>query len=602
MLAAHRHKRARLLAPVTLVMIASVGYAHPLGNENIEHVSVLWIMPDRLEVDFLLLVAETPSMIAREEMDTNRDNRDTVGEQQAWCDKKATEFEAYLKATIDGEELGLHVVEEKVDPKTGRKTSPTKIIFKMPGFAGMPTYQLLIRYVGWYPERLGGGEHTITYGDATYTRNVGLKRITLERIPDVEVIPPHPAFWDDGPDPRMYEQYDPANLPQERSATVKFRVLGAPAGRPTTLPATRPAGRERLSEPGFPSSVKGRYQRQADRVVALLQGKWGLMMILTVTVLSFGWGAAHALMPGHAKTVVAAYLISQKGTYWHAMLLAIIVTITHTALVVILGLIVWGYQERNPALGPRLQLWLGTISGVLVAGMGVTLIWRAFTGRLVHHHRPDDHHHHDDKRSWLRKLFTHSHPHLPSHSHAHQHPHPQHEHDHALGHSHAHGHTHDHADAHRPSQDHEHVHPHVHDYAETSPPRSPSDQQLTIKLLLVLGITGGLVPCPTATIIMLLGIGANVVLGALYAVGVFSLGLALTLMLVGFLALSSRRFAARLLSDAEHEGELSGRGQRLMLQIVPTISGLAVFALGSAIAAHYVYRMQTGTALFSWLG
>jgi ABC-type nickel/cobalt efflux system permease component RcnA len=121
-------------------------------------------------------------------------------------------------------------------------------------------------------------------------------------------------------------------------------------------------------------------------------------------------------------------------------------------------------------------------------------------------------------------------------------------------------------------------------------------------MLLMLGITGGIVPCPTAMIIMLLGIGANVVLGALYAVGVFSLGLALTLMVIGFLALYSRRFAGKMLMDAEHEGELSGTGQKLMLQIIPAISGGVVVALGLAITAHYVHFLRTGRSLFPWLG
>ena len=121
-------------------------------------------------------------------------------------------------------------------------------------------------------------------------------------------------------------------------------------------------------------------------------------------------------------------------------------------------------------------------------------------------------------------------------------------------------------------------------------------------MLLLLGITGGIVPCPTATIIMLLGISANVVAGALYAVGIFSLGLALTLMLIGFLALSSRRIAARILSAARHEGELSTTGRRILLQTVPAISGAAVVALGLAIAANYVCHLVEGRPLIQWLG
>lgn len=123
-----------------------------------------------------------------------------------------------------------------------------------------------------------------------------------------------------------------------------------------------------------------------------------------------------------------------------------------------------------------------------------------------------------------------------------------------------------------------------------------------MRLLLVLGITGGIVPCPTATIIMLLGIGANVVAGALYAVAVFSVGLAMTLMLIGFLALSSRRVAARVLSDARHEGTMSPTGEKWLLGIVPAVSGAAVALLGGAITVHYLHLMKTGLPLFGWLG
>lgn len=117
-----------------------------------------------------------------------------------------------------------------------------------------------------------------------------------------------------------------------------------------------------------------------------------------------------------------------------------------------------------------------------------------------------------------------------------------------------------------------------------------------------MGITGGIVPCPTATIIMLLGIGANVVVGALYAVAVFSLGLALTLMLIGFLALSSRRFATRLMSDSDKAEPLSGGGRLILLRVVPAVSGLAVVLLGLAISANYFHYMRTGITLFRWMG
>jgi len=128
---------------------------------------------------------------------------------------------------------------------------------------------------------------------------------------------------------------------------------------------------------------------------------------------------------------------------------------------------------------------------------------------------------------------------------------------------------------------------------------------LSFQTLLVLGITGGIVPCPSATIIMFLGIGANVVGGALYAIAIFSLGLALTLMIIGSLALTSRRFAARIMSDARSEQsgqELSGAGRRILLQIVPVFSGLVVVCLGAMIATHYLCLMRNVPSPFPWMG
>jgi len=551
------HTRSRSVLPfvVAALLTASPAGAHPLGNDSVTHFNVLYLLPDRLEADLVLDIAETQSaIIRREEIDADKDGEDTAEEQKAWLERKTTDFARSLRVTIDGQPLSLEPIVPKTDPETGHP-STSRLILKMPGFAGMPTYRLLIRYAGLYPQALAPGQHTLIFEDVTYAQFAGLRRIILERTQGVEMIGPRPRFWDEGPDPFIYEQYDPVNLPQERKATVTFRLVGPPVGtapaavEPTPpdqhpkeavrAPAPQPAYMKSLVDPRNDPSRLSKYQRQAERVVGLLQGEWGLLVLVTVTALSFGWGAAHALMPGHAKTVVAAYLISQRGTYWQAVLLAVIVTITHTALVVCLGLVIWYCQARNPTLGPQLQLWLGIIAGLLVAGMGLTLVWRAVSGRLAHQHHG---HHHE-------------------------------------GH-HEHGHGH--------GRGHDHVH-------------APGDR-LSVRMLLVLGITGGIVPCPTATIIMLLGIGANVVLGALYAIGVFSLGLALTLMAIGSLALSSRRFAARIMSDSQREGELSGAGRRLLMQWIPAASGLVVVALGCAIATHYLYFMRTGRALFQWIG
>jgi len=583
-----------------LLGITPTADAHPLGNSSVTHFSVLWVLPDRLEVDLLLDIAEMPSaIIEQEEIDVDKDAFVTKEETQAWFNKKVTDYESLIKATIDGKQLKLKSVETAYDPVTGRKTSASKMIFMMPGFGNMPTYKLLIRYVAKYPKPFTQGQHTIYYEDTTYADNIGLRRIILQPTGSVEILPPHPEFYDPDLDPMIYEQYDPSKLPDERSATIKFRIKknasSAPAAASVkkdstttattqpaqttqphlanakTTPATQPAGDQTDAEmPQYASSFldprndpakTNKYYKQADQLVGMIKGEWRMTVFIMITLMSFGWGAAHALMPGHAKTLVAAYLISQKGTYRHAILLAIVVTVTHTALVVTLGLVIWAYQRTNPTLGANLQTWLGIVAGILVAGMGCVLIWRSLTGRITGHrqHDHDHHHHHRQDRPWYKKLFTHSHPETTPHSH-----------------------------------NHDHKHDHHHEHRDTQP--------VTNRTILVLGITGGIVPCPTATIIMLLGIGAREVAGALYAVCIFSLGLALTLMIIGFLALSSRHYASKLLSGKQRQGELSHTGRKLLLRIVPALSGAVVFALGAAITANYISYLYKGIPLFKWLG
>ena len=648
--------------------------AHPLGNDSITHFSVLYILPDRVELDFVLDIAETQSvLIQTNEMDTDKDGIDSREEQTAWLDRKAIEFIPHLRVAINDTPLAWTPVDEAIDPLTGHSEKNARFIDKMIGFAGMPTYRLLIRYVAPYPSPLEPGTHQITYKDAIYPQIPGLKRIILDRTgyvasvndeqlaelkqgrlaetllqkiarkrieidpdavveevdadqrwrihdgdniyvvqrdlekvriyttPGVRFIAPHPTFWDEGVNPMVYEQYAPDELPAETEATINFRVLEpfVATTTPTSAPATQPAiaANETQWPERFdaflendPSKIS-ESQSHAKHIIDLLsfegeQGSWGIVTLLTITALCFFWGAGHALMPGHAKTVVAAYLISQKGTYWHAIMLAIIVTVTHTALVVILGVVIWAYPGGVSA---ALQNLLGVVSGLLVAGMGAVLSWRALSGRILHHHHDHDHSH-DEDRPWYKKLFTHSHPHVPHHHH-HGDDHHHHHHDH--GHGHSHDHDHDHSHTHT----HEHHSHHTHDYAgHTHHHHDPT--ALTMKTLLVLGITGGIVPCPTATIIMFLGIGAKKVLGALYAVGIFSLGLALTLMLVGFLALSSRKIAARIMSDEQNADELSGPGKKFLLQAVPAASGLVVVLLGLAITVDYVYFIRMGTSLF----
>ncbi len=112
-------------------------------------------------------------------------------------------------------------------------------------------------------------------------------------------------------------------------------------------------------------------------------------------LLAFAFGAAHALTPGHGKTLVAAYLVGERGTVWHALYLGLITTLTHTGSVMILALIVALLQaEQQQAFMNWLVNGLGLVMGLMVVGIGFWLLLQRLAGRADHVHLGNGHHHH----------------------------------------------------------------------------------------------------------------------------------------------------------------------------------------------------------------
>src|SRR5262249_55974682 len=137
--------------------------------------------------------------------------------------------------------------------------------------------------------------------------------------------------------------------------------------------------------------------------------------------------AFHALTPGHGKTIVGAYLVGSQGTARHAVFLGLVVTLTHTMGVYLLGL---GTLAASAWVVPeRLYPWISVLSGLLVVAVGSSLVTSRWRGALAHAHH--DHHDHD-----------HVHGHDHDHHHAHGHHHHGHDHHHHHQHGDGHGHSH----------------------------------------------------------------------------------------------------------------------------------------------------------------
>ena len=148
--------------------------------------------------------------------------------------------------------------------------------------------------------------------------------------------------------------------PRPRSSPGAAAGVAADAARPAgARPARRrPRGRRRrLREPDRPRQPR----RAASSSLSLC--------------IAFFWGAAHALSPGHGKSIVAAYLVGSRGTPRHALLLGVTVTVTHTIGVFALGLVTLSLSQF--IVPEQLYPWLNLVSALLIVGVGLSVLrWR----------------------------------------------------------------------------------------------------------------------------------------------------------------------------------------------------------------------------------
>jgi nickel/cobalt transporter (NicO) family protein len=266
---------------------------------------------------------------------------------------------------------------------------------------------------------------------------------------------------------------------------------------------------------------------QTDALTRLLhQQQITPWMIAAGLGIAFVLGAAHALTPGHGKTIVAAYLVGSRGTLKHAAFLGAMVTFTHTVSVFLLGLAtLFLFQYVVPQ---KVTQVLGAISGLSIVAIGGWMLYKRLRG-AGHKHS----HSHDD--------------------------------DHAHVHSHAHGHEHHHHDH---PHDHVHEHTHSHDHSHGPGGHTHMPDEMSWSGLAALGASGGLVPCESALVLLLTAIALRRVgLGLLLLVS-FSLGLALVLMAIGILVI----YAKNLLP--------SSSGGNPFFRWMPVASAAVVMLLG----------------------
>ncbi|RKU14289.1 hypothetical protein C6503_15245 [Candidatus Poribacteria bacterium] len=327
------------------------------------------------------------------------------------------------------------------------------------------------------------------------------------------------------------------------------------------------------------------HEHSGDRIKELVNQPLTLQLAIVALVVSFVLGGLHALTPGHGKAIVAAYLVGSKGRVIDAVFLGVVVTITHTFSVIVLGIVMLVAQGFAPE---DIVPWLSLFSGVLIVGIGAWLLARNMKQYYSGGAQSQAH--------------GHQHPHPHDHSHAHDHPHDHdHDHPHADDHDHGHDDEHGHDDdhGHAPSYDHDHDHPHAddhdhghapsHDHSHDDDHGHSHDHALTHSHggrthshavpsertgfwgLLSLGISGGIVPCVDALIGLLFAISLNKLVWGLIILCAFSFGLAAVLVAIGILMVMAKPVIERF------------TGEGIWLQRLPIISAAVVILLGAIL-------------------
>ena len=558
--------RIAFLFLISLLVVPRNVAAHPLGNFSISHYSGICIGRDAVELRYIVDMAEIPTF--QEIQETGIVPQPGDPSVTAFLTRKSDIFRRGLTLEVNGQRLAL--------------TAASKEIIFPSGAGGLPTMKLGILYKAKLARNSIAGQYSLNYRDGNFAGRAGWQEVVAVAEPGVRIVNSSVPEVDRSSQLSDYPTDLLNSPPQDLEARVTFTNAGvvgpvalikatalgvdkSGSAHPVVQAETKDEARQRLAQefqgngrgsiilPTESTSKGDRFlqdgakktesptlphlnqavanptvQLQANRQATprnsftelMATKQLGLGIILVALAVAAGLGAFHALEPGHGKTLVAAYLVGARGTIKHAFLLGLIVTAAHTAGVYLLGAVtLYASQYIVP---DRLYPWLGVLSGVLITVLGLVLLVRRY---LRKDNLIPDHHHHDHA----------GHAHGPGHNHDHHH-----------------GHTHDHR---------------------------AQNRQVSLRELLTLGISGGIVPCPAALVVLLSAVSMQRIGFGLLLIVAFSVGLAAVLISIGILMVYARQFMARF--------EVNGR---LVSRWLPLTSSAFILLFGVTLT---VQALQT---------
>jgi ABC-type nickel/cobalt efflux system permease component RcnA len=510
-------RRLGLVGLWLVLVLSSVNtFAHPMGNFSVNRYAKITVCQRSVELRYLIDMAEIPTFQEMREFSVVPRAGDPS-------------TSAYLAREEQLLKDGL-ILQNDLQP-VRLETVSRDVVFA-DGAGGLPTMKLIFVFRG----TLDGpaGIHQLSYRDNNFPGRAGWKEI-VGASDGLTILDSSAATSDRSSELSNYSS-DPLNSPpQQLSADIRYRstpaasvahiaeapVAASHRAREIAQPAATPqsfvsANPDRPKPPATerrsPSSDLA-YSHTASssasahspntprsRFTELIatQGKFSFWILLSAALIAAGLGALHALEPGHGKTIVAAYLVGSRGTAKHAVLLGLVVTAAHTAGVYLLGIVTL-YASRY-VVPEQLYPWLGAISGLSVAGLGIFIFLRHRSGETGEHsHAAGEQHSH-----WFLSMFRGS----------------------AQKNTNGPG-----IDATTPQD---------------------KEKALSLRELCLLGVTGGIVPCPAALVVLLSAFSLHRIGFGLFLISAFSLGLAAVLVIVGLTmvyakqAIASKVFASKL--------------------------------------------------------
>lgn len=538
-----------------------------LGNFTVNQYAGLQLADHQAAIRYTVVFGQLPALRELHLADSNGDGVTSQAEREFYVQRLAPTLASQLVLTVDGRRVPLKA--------THWSTS-------LPTEQGGFSLRVDVDFVGDNAIADLAGTHSVSLSNQNYAGRFGWQEMAITAAQGIQLFDGEGYTTSLTKDLTEALAVLPASGPLgERVVHAMFTSGPLPAGAhpigPRPFSGSQGSSGQSLSQ--VPSVRESTWlQAQTRRIISLIAApdvgpRYSLLAILAAALL----GAFHAFSPGHGKTVVGAYLIGSRGTPRHALILGLTVTVTHTLGVFALGFATLFASEF--IVPERLFPVLSLISGLLVLSMGLWMLaqrWKAVRSGLHHdgfgrslettasnfsrfRHVPASQAGDTGSRVLSGRLAQGRGPagsvrtyHLLGqggtglirtavrHSHL------------IARHSHAQGVMHSHGGG--------AVHSHL--------PPGAVGEKVTWRGLLALGISGGMVPCPSAMVLLLAAVALNKTGFGLLLVVAFSVGLAITLTAVGLVFLYARDRIGRPSSSARWP------------QLLPVASAVAITILG----------------------